>query len=51
MLEQTDDIMNMFLEPITFVVAYPTVYTFYYVGSHGFTIYGHLAASSYKHFL
>jgi len=26
MLEQTDAIMNKILEPITFVLAYPTVY-------------------------
>jgi hypothetical protein len=43
--------MNEVLEPITFFVAFPTVYTFYYVGSHKFTIYVHLAAGSYKHFL
>ena len=31
MLERTDAITNEVLEPITFVVAYPTLYVFNYI--------------------
>jgi hypothetical protein len=52
MLERTDAKTNEVLEPIMYVVAYPTVRIYFLLcGSLKFTIYGHLAAGSYKHFL